>query len=201
MSRIPRRKTARRFRSTIERLKDQTAHLGSLIADLVNYSRAGASEQAAEAVDLPRFLNEIFDVIEKPRGMKLAIRSLPDDIVTFPRTPAARVPESGRERGEVSRPEKGKITVRGEDLGDRWSFSVEDDGPGIDPKFHEKILLPFRKLERRDRAPGNGMGLALVKKAVESNGGELRIVSNPIERPGTKFVFTWPKCDARAAAA
>ncbi len=76
---------------------------------------------------------------------------------------------------------------------DRWDFSVEDDGPGIDPRLHDKIFLPFRKLERKDTVPGNGMGLAIVKKAVEANGGQLSVVSDPSLGPGTTFHFTWPK--------
>lgn len=185
----------------IDRLRDQTNHLGSLISDLVDYSRAGSVEHAIEPVDLGRALNDIFGVIEKPDQMKLVLRALPDEFLTQ-RAPILLVFRNLIENAvKYHDRNKGKITVVCKDMGNHWLFSVEDDGPGIDPKFHEKIMLPFRKLERKDSAPGNGMGLALVKKAIESNGGRLRVVSYPIERPGTRFVFDWPKSTAKSAAA
>ncbi len=185
----------------IDRLKDQVAHLGSLLSNLLDYSRAGTSQQAAERIDLPLALNDIFDVIEKSHGMELEIGSVPEDLVTF-RAPLMLVFRNLIENAvKYHDRDTGRITVRCEDLGDKWAFSVEDDGPGIDPKFHDKIMLPFRKLERKDTAPGNGMGLALVKKAVESNGGELSVVSDPMKRPGTRFTFTWPKKRTHAIAA
>lgn len=185
----------------IDRLKDQVSQLGSLLSDLLEYSRAGTTEQSPESIDLPRSLNDIFDVIDKPDGMQLALKSLPDDMVTY-RAPLLLVFRNLVENAvKYHDSETGKIVVRSEDLGDRWQFTVEDDGPGIDPKFHDKILLPFRKLERKNAAPGNGMGLALVKKAVETNGGKLEILSNPVERPGTRFTFTWSKNRLQSIAA
>lgn len=185
----------------IDRLKDQVTQLGSLLSDLLEYSRAGTTEQSPEVIDLPRSLNDIFDVIDKPDGMQLAMKSLPNDMVTY-RAPLLLVFRNLIENAvKYHDSETGKIVVRSEDLGDRWQFAVEDDGPGIDPKFHDKILLPFRKLERKNTAPGNGMGLALVKKAVETNGGKLEILSNPLERPGTRFTFTWSKNRLQSIAA
>ncbi len=183
----------REIQEHIDRLKDQVTHLGSLLGDLLEYSRAGSSQHAAEQINLPRALNDIFDVLGKPAGMKLEVRSMPTDIITY-RAPLLLVFRNLIENAvKYHDRKKGRITVGAEDMADHWVFSVEDDGPGIDPEFHEKILLPFRKLERKDKTPGNGMGLALVKKAVDSNGGELSIISNPAERTGTRFRFTWPK--------
>ena len=193
--------TRKEIQEHIDRLKDQVGHLGSMLDDLLEYSRAGYSKQDVEKIDLPRALNDIFDVIEKPDDMKLVIKAVPDDLVTF-RAPLLLIFRNLVENAiKYHDRDKGKITVRCEDHGDRWEFFVEDDGPGIDPSFHEKIVQPFRKLERKDKVPGNGMGLALVKKAVETNGGVLEIHSNPIERPGTRFGFTWPKRNTHSAVA
>ncbi len=75
--------TRKGIQEHIDRLKDQVGHLGSMLSDLLDYSRAGTSQQAPEIIDLPRALNDMFDVIEKPDGMTLAIKSMPDDIVTY----------------------------------------------------------------------------------------------------------------------
>lgn len=185
----------------INRLKDQVTHLSGLLSDLLNYSRAGSGDEAEEIVDLPHALKLIFDVIEKPDGMTLEISQMPETIRTL-RAPLLLVFRNLIENAiKYHDSETGRITVRSEEDDDEWSFMVEDDGPGIDAKFHQKIFLPFRKLESKGTAPGNGIGLALVRKAVEINGGKMSIESDPANKPGTRFIFTWPKNRASALAA
>jgi signal transduction histidine kinase len=69
-------------------------------------------------------------------------------------------------------------------------FRVGDDGPGIDPRFHERIFTIFQTLASRDEVESSGIGLAIVKKRVESHGGRVWVESAPPGR-GTTFVFTW----------
>ena len=75
----------------------------------------------------------------------------------------------------------------------RWRFEVEDDGPGIAPRYHERVFVIFQKLEARDKVEGTGIGLALVKKIVEAAGGQVSLASE--EGRGATFSFTWPKGD------
>ena len=72
-----------------------------------------------------------------------------------------------------------------------WTFSVKDNGPGIDPKFHEKVFVIFQTLNRRDDVESTGVGLAIVKKIVEDEGGKIWIESEPGK--GADFKFFWPK--------
>jgi len=69
-------------------------------------------------------------------------------------------------------------------------FRVSDDGPGILPRFHDRIFLIFQTLASRDDVESSGIGLAIVKKKIISNGGKIRVESEPPRR-GTTFVFTW----------
>jgi signal transduction histidine kinase len=69
-------------------------------------------------------------------------------------------------------------------------FHVCDDGPGIAPEYHERIFELFQTLQPRDQLEASGMGLAIVKKTVESAGGQIGIQSH--EGEGTCFMFTWP---------
>jgi signal transduction histidine kinase len=71
-----------------------------------------------------------------------------------------------------------------------FEFSVSDNGPGIDPRYHAKIFVIFQTLAPRDKVEGTGVGLALVKKIVESEGGEIIVDSRLGE--GATFRFTWP---------
>jgi two-component system, chemotaxis family, sensor kinase Cph1 len=70
-----------------------------------------------------------------------------------------------------------------------WVFSVRDNGPGIDPAFRNRIFQPFQRLHGREH-PGNGLGLAFCKKAIEWYGG--RIWMEPAPGTGSNFLFTLP---------
>nr|WP_320140912.1 CheR family methyltransferase [uncultured Cohaesibacter sp.] len=177
----------------IDRLKDQISHLGSLIADLSDYSKAGSNVQEAEEINLTVSLQDIFDIVDGSDAIRFET-DLPHETIHTFRAPLLLVLRNLIENAiKYHDKDHGIVKVWQEDLGDAWAFSVSDDGPGIDPKHHGKILLPFRKLERKDKVPGNGMGLALVKKAIESIGGTLTILSDPSKEPGTTFRFIWPK--------
>jgi signal transduction histidine kinase len=88
---------------------------------------------------------------------------------------------------------EGHITISARPLGAFYEFSVTDDGPGIEAKFHDKIFEVFQTLKAKDDGRGTGMGLTLVKRLVESAGGSIEVESQPTQSRGTTFRFTWPK--------
>jgi two-component system sensor kinase FixL len=83
---------------------------------------------------------------------------------------------------------KGKVQVGSAEKSGHWEFHVSDDGPGIDKKYHETIFKIFQTLEARDSRESTGVGLSVVKKIVESNGGKVWVESG-IGR-GSTFYFT-----------
>ncbi|MDE2027403.1 MAG: hypothetical protein KGK03_03845 [Candidatus Omnitrophica bacterium] len=70
-------------------------------------------------------------------------------------------------------------------------FYVQDNGIGIDPDSHKDIFNIFKRLHNTDQFEGSGVGLAIVKAAVEDQGGQVRVESIPGQ--GAKFIFTIPK--------
>ncbi|PKH52806.1 two-component sensor histidine kinase [Tenacibaculum sp. Bg11-29] len=72
-----------------------------------------------------------------------------------------------------------------------YQFSIEDNGIGIEEKYFEKIFKLFQKLEIITEKDSIGMGLALVKKIINTMGGKVWLKSKLGE--GTIFYFTIPK--------
>jgi len=72
-----------------------------------------------------------------------------------------------------------------------WEFAVADNGPGIEPKYFDKVFQLFQTLASRDEVESTGVGLALVKKIVENEGGRVWIESPP--GMGATFLFTLPR--------
>jgi signal transduction histidine kinase len=72
-----------------------------------------------------------------------------------------------------------------------FKFSIEDNGPGIDERYHEKIFVIFQTLQARDTFESTGVGLAIVKKIIDEVGGSIWIESSVGKF--TRFVFKWPK--------
>lgn len=74
---------------------------------------------------------------------------------------------------------------------DFYEFYVEDKGIGIDPQYHQEIFDIFKRLNPANQHGGSGVGLAIVKAALEDQGGSVRVVSSLGH--GAKIIFTIPK--------
>ncbi len=72
-----------------------------------------------------------------------------------------------------------------------WLFSVQDNGIGVDPKYHERIFDIFQRLHTPAGHPGTGVGPALCRKVIQRHGGSLWIESE--SGNGSAFYFTIPR--------
>jgi signal transduction histidine kinase len=79
-----------------------------------------------------------------------------------------------------------------EEQDDRYVFAVADDGDGIPMEYAERVFEMFQTLKPRDQVEGSGIGLAIVSRIVQWQGGRVWFEPAP-EGRGTVFKFQWKK--------
>jgi light-regulated signal transduction histidine kinase (bacteriophytochrome) len=82
------------------------------------------------------------------------------------------------------------INISVSKLPTEYVFSVSDNGPGIDEKYHTKIFEMFSQLKVNDANQSSGIGLAIVNKIVSENKGAISVESE--KNLGLKISFSWP---------
>lgn len=175
----------------LQLLQGRVTRLQMLLDGLLAYSRVGRSHVPVEPVDIAELVHGIVSLLVPPPGFVVACEGEMGVIRTH-RTPIRVVLENliGNGMKHHDRAE-GRIGVAMRRVDEQTvEFRVSDDGPGIAERFHERIFVIFQTLESRDDIESSGIGLAIVKKKVQTHGGTIRVESAPPAR-GTSFVFTW----------
>jgi PAS domain S-box-containing protein len=170
-------------------MRAQVNRMDAMINGLLEYSKAGRVELTIESIDISALLAEILNFIEVPPGFKIKI----DTQVTTLRTRRILLYQVllnliSNAIKHHDRPD-GQLEIGVYDLGDRYEFWVQDDGPGIPPEHRERIFEIFQTLKSSNES--TGIGLSIVKKIVEAEGGTVEITSEV--DVGSKFRFTWLK--------
>lgn len=81
------------------------------------------------------------------------------------------------------------IEIAAEEGGEEYTVSVRDNGKGIEPRFHDQVFLPFKRLHGKEIA-GSGLGLAVCRKIIAAHGGRIWVESDG--EHGSTFKFTVP---------
>ena len=179
-------------RQNLGLLKQRTARLHRLLDDLMAYSRAGRKPGEIIEVDTRLLAADLFTLLAPPATMRMeASTSLP--VVRAHQAPLEQVLRNLINNAIKHHPTKeGHVRVYAQDKGDELLFAVEDDGGGIPQEYAEKVFQMFQTLQPRDDMEGSGMGLAIVKRIVEWQGGRIWFHGGP-GGCGTVFKFTWKK--------
>jgi PAS domain S-box-containing protein len=172
-------------------LRARVQRMDALIDGLLEYSRVGRVKTPAERVDVQALVIEIVDLLSPPPSFQIEIASELPTLMAR-RIPLKQVLSNIIDNAIKHHPRSdGQIKITVQEQEDSYQFSVSDDGEGIDPLYHEKIFVIFQTLQARDNYESTGVGLSIVKKIVEAEGGSVRVDSQLGE--GTTFSFTWPK--------
>ena len=172
-------------------LQQRAQRLDSFVVGLLSYARAGRESLQPQSVQPSELIDEVTEMLPIPEAFHLSAESDMPTIYTQ-KLLLQQVFTNliGNAIKYHDRPD-GNVKIEAEDCGEQIRFSVVDDGPGIAPEHHDCIFGVFQTLSSRDDVESTGIGLSIVKKLVEQQGGTVSVCSELGE--GSMFSFTWPK--------
>jgi signal transduction histidine kinase len=189
----------------IGRLRSEAERLGHLVENVLFYARveSGRAAAARETVDLRAVLDEV-----RPRlaeraargGLELAWPAPIDRPLTVHVDRSAleqvllNLVDNACKYAAASSPPRIDVALASAD--GRLAIRVSDHGPGISPAGRRRLFQPFSKSDREaaNSAPGIGLGLALSRRLVRAQGGELSLEASGPE--GSTFVLALPLAPA-----
>ena len=178
-------------RKHFAQLRHRVRRLGNLVDGILAFARVGHVRAQREDVDIRELIEGIVEMQPLPPGAVLVVQ---------PDMPVARVQRELIERVfanlisnafKYARRSDPRVEVGCKTSDDALEFWVSDNGPGIEKQYHERIWNLFQRLESQDEVEGTGVGLALVKKIVEGQGGRAWVESELGQ--GATFHFVWPR--------
>lgn len=177
-------------RQQMHLLRGRVHRMENLIEGILQYSRAGRTLNPPEKVQVNELLTEIRDSLAPPAGFQIQIApNMPTIVAERVKLEQVFMNLLSNAMKHHDRPD-GRIQISSRRLGNGLhEFAITDDGPGIAPQYHEKVFQIFQTLKARDEVESTGVGLAVVKKIVEEQGGTIHIESK--EGEGATFRFTW----------
>jgi signal transduction histidine kinase len=182
-------------RQFLGKVRQAAQQMGRLIEDLLAYARLERRDLQIGPVDLQELLGSLLaeradDIRTRGVEVKLAVSC---QSVTADRDGLAMALRNLLENALKfsSRTARPTIEIAARDTPTTCILSVRDNGVGFDMKYQERIFDIFQRLHRSEDYPGTGVGLAIVKKAMQRMGGRAWAESEPGK--GATFYLEIPK--------
>ncbi len=172
---------------------DGASRMQALINDLLSYSRVGTKGKDPKPTDVQSVFDQALANLQaaiQESGAVVTHNPLPTvmaDGSQFVQLLQNLIGNAIKFRGQAPP----RVHVSATRKGNEWTFSVHDNGIGIDPKYFDRLFVVFRRLHNRAEYPGTGIGLAVCKRIVERHGGRIWVESEPSK--GSTFYFTIPE--------
>ncbi len=177
-------------KENLDLLIGRVKRMESLINGILTYSKIGKKTPVYNTTNLNNLLNSLVDLVAPNYKECIHIQeNLPtlhteklklEQVFANLISNAIKHCDKNEPRVEILMKENGKFL----------EFSISDNGPGIDPKYHDKVFVMFQTLKSRDKEENTGIGLAIVKKLIDNKGGKIFIESKV--NSGATLKFLWP---------
>jgi len=176
-------------------LQDSAVRMRDLIDDLLQLSRIGRVKPQYLPVSISALLAEVLDAMGfllNDRNVDLRVQTDLPTLVCDPVRIRQVFENLISNAVKYNQSQAPVIEIACAQDSENYTFSVHDNGPGIDPKYHEKIFRIFQRLVLHEEYEGTGVGLTICKKIVEGHGGRIWVDSDG-EGAGSTFSFSIPK--------
>jgi PAS domain S-box-containing protein len=174
----------------LQLMRSRVFRMEALIDGLLNYARIGREEIEPEEVYLSEILTDIIDLLDPPATFVI---ELPDNLpciltkrISLNQVLSNLVGNGIKHYGSTD----GKITISFKEESSFYEFAIADNGKGIPLEQQSRVFDIFQTLDKSN-SNSTGIGLAIVKKIVETEGGKIQLRSEVGK--GSTFSFTWRK--------
>lgn len=174
------------------RMSQSIDRMTTMLDDLMSYARAGSEEVTMQCVETEDLIDQLLlEMIETASAKDITLdvtRPLP--AVTGDPAQVYRIFSNliGNAMKYAPANEGARVAISASTEGDCVRFEIQDNGPGIDPKFLEKVFLPFKRATHKET--GSGLGLATVHRIVEQHAGRVWLESDG--KSGTTAIVELP---------
>lgn len=189
----------RRYLATI---RAEAHRMGTLIDDLLSFSRIGRGQLHMQPVDVAALARGVFAEIQAAvpgRSLRLECGELPlalGDEALIRQVLVNLLTNAVKFSG----PREEIVVEVGADAGEEANgYWVRDHGVGFDPRYTNKLFGVFQRLHDSAQFEGTGVGLAIVQRVVERHGGRVR--AEGAVNQGACFHFTLPAAGTARRAA
>lgn len=182
-----------KIQDDLKRISGAAEKMDELLSELLELSRIGRIANPSEEIDSVRLIQDAIESMDariRSRNVKINIGSnIPafyGDRIRLREVFENLIDNAIKYLGASNDP---IIEIGVRNQSDETIFYVKDNGIGIEEQYHEKIFGLFEKLDPSNE--GTGIGLALVKRIIETHGGRVWVESEGLGK-GSAFCFTLP---------
>lgn len=172
-------------------IRGRLTRMENLINGLLTYNKAVSEAHLIEEIDTGLLIHEIKSKLNIAENYRLKI----EGVMPMIRSDKLKIEKVLRELIHNAITHNHSVTkevlISFKEENNCYSFSVSDNGPGIESKYFEKIFVIFQTLQPRDQHESCGIGLSIARKIAHDLGGNIGVDS--IVGRGSVFSFSIPK--------
>jgi len=185
LSDIPDGVAKKNMQDNIRAIEENLFYINKIVSDLQDFAKPLKAEK--EKVDVNDVIADVLSIVPIPDNLQVEIMvendfpTLQVNYQTFKRALSNLI-----QNAVQAMPDGGKLTIHAYRDDTALKVSVEDTGDGIPEEVKARLFKPLFTT----KAKGQGLGLSVVKRLIEAQGGSVGFESE--ERNGAKFILTLP---------
>jgi PAS domain S-box-containing protein len=175
-------------------ITDAAKEMGTLIDDLLQFSRSSRQEVHKEKLDMNALVKDVLEKTEsdlRERDIIWSIQELPEVYGDYSLLKQVWVNLMDNAVKYTRLKQPAEIAIECREEKEAFVFCIRDNGVGFDMKYAHKLFGVFQRLHSQSEFEGTGIGLANVQRIIHKHNGRIWAEAEP--NNGATFFFTIPK--------